>query len=358
MATCVGQKAWKTVGPTVVAAVAAFSCGLARGDDVNLVPGAKVNHAIGTRVIGQVQSESPTEVVVQLGATTTSVPTDQIASIRYDGQSSSFPLAEARENGGQLTEAAELYKKAAADSAAKPLAAQAALFREARVLTELAMVEPDRVKDATDKLAKFVHTYASGRHIVAARVCQARLQLFTKDFAGAEATIAALARLPRAAEQAAVLRTKILAKQGKHEAAIAELDRLIETYPKGSERLRAAQLAKAENLAGMKKYKEAESLLRDVIMATPPEDAAAQAPAYNTLGDCLRAANRPKDALLAYLHTDLLYNKDKEEHPRALHHIVAIFRQLKQDGRAEDFNHRLKQDYPRSPWAVAKTTEP
>ena len=41
------------------------------------------------------------------------------------------------------------------------------------------------------------------------------------------------------------------------------------------------------------------------------------ASAYNTLGDCLRAAGRPKDALIAYLHTDVLFAKDKEQHPRA-----------------------------------------
>ena len=219
------------------------------------------------------------------------MPTDQIVSIRYDGQSAAFPLAESRENGGQLAEAAELFKKAAAESDGKPFPHQAALFREAQVLTELAMIEPDRMKDAKDKLAKFVQTYAAGRHIVAACACRARLQLFANDFAGAEATIAALAKLPRAAEQAAVLRTKILAKQGKHEAAIAELDRLIETYPKGTERLRAAQLAKAENLAGAKKYKEAESLLRDVILATPPEDAAAQC--RPTTPSATASASRP-----------------------------------------------------------------
>ena len=105
---------------------------------------------------GQVQSESPSEVVVLLGATTTSVPTDQIQSIRYDGQSANFQLAEARESSGQLAEAAELFKKAATESAGKPFAAQAALFREAEVLTELALVEPDRVKEAKDKLNAFL----------------------------------------------------------------------------------------------------------------------------------------------------------------------------------------------------------
>jgi hypothetical protein len=114
-------------------------------------------------------------------------------------------------------------------------------------------------------------------------------------------------------------------------------------------------LAKAESLAGLKRFQEAETLVRQVIQASPAEDPAAQAPAYNTLGDCLRAANRPKEALIAFLHTDLLYNKDKEEHPRALHEIIALFRQLKQDARADEFAQRLKQEYPRSAWARAGT---
>ena len=109
----------------------------------------------------------------------------------------------------------------------------------------------------------------------------------------------------------------MLARQGKYDEAIAELDRLIASAPKGSEKQRAAMLAKSESLAGLKKFQDAETLVREVIKGNPAEDADAQAPAYNTLGDCLRAAGRPKEALIAYLHTDLLYSKDKEEHPRA-----------------------------------------
>jgi tetratricopeptide (TPR) repeat protein len=343
-------RAWKTT----VALLALLGCGGARGDDVTLISGTTFKQAIGGRVRGTVQSESPSEVVVQLGANSTSVPTDQIQSVRYDGQSSNFQLAEARESSGQLAEAAELFKKAATDSVGKPFPLQAALFREAEALTELALVEPDRVKDAKDKLTRFLQTYPTSRHLAAARGCQARLLLHVGDIAGAEAALAALAKLPRGKERADVLRTKILAKQGKHDDAIAQLDKLIAGYPKGSERQRAALLAKAESLAGKKKFKEAEALVREVIQGNPPEDAAAQAPAYNTLGDCLRAADQPKEALFAYLHTDLLYSKDKEEHPRALHHIVELYRKLKQDGRADEFAQRLKQEYPRSPWTVAR----
>lgn len=327
---------------------------LVLADEVVLLPGATIKQATGGRVRGQVQSESSSEVVVTLGTTTTSVPTDQIASIRYDGQPATLQLGETRETAGQLAEAADLFKKAAAEAADKPYVMQTALFREASVLADLALVEPGRTKEAKDRLLRFVRTYPNSRHVIPARVDLARLQLNAGDFAGAEATIADMAKLPRAAERAGVLRAKVLAGQGRHDEAVSELDRLIATFPERTAGKREAQLAKAESLVAMKKYKEAEALVRQVIAAAPAEDVAAQSAACNTLGDCLRADNRPKEALLAYLHTDLLYSKDKQEHPRALFNIEKLFRLLKQDGRADEYAQRLRQEYPRSQWLTAK----
>jgi TolA-binding protein len=323
-------------------------------DEVTLQPGASVKQAIGGRVLGQVESESPLEVVVKLGAGSTSVPTDQIVSIRYDGQPATLQLAETRVSAGQLAEAADLFKKAAGEAGEKPLVLQMARYREAATLADLALVEPERMKDAKDRLLRFVRAYPNSRHIVPAREDLARLQLNSGDFAGAQATLAELARLPKAGDRAAVLKAKLLAKQDRHDEAVSELDRLITTLPDRSAGQREARLAKAECLVGLKKYKDAEVLVRQVIQAAPAEDVPAQAAAYNTLGDCLRAANRPKDALLAYLHTDLLYAKDKQEHPRALFQIERLFRQLKQDARADDYAQRLRQDYPRTKWSNAK----
>jgi TolA-binding protein len=338
----------------VFSGIVVFLSPIAVADEVTLIPGATLKQASRGRVLGQVTSESAAEVVLQLGANTITVPASMIQSIRYDGQSASFLLGESRASGGQLAEAAELFRKAATESSAKPLAARAAQFREAEVLSELALTEPERSKEARDKLARFIRQNPESRQIGSAQECIARLQLSTGDFAGAQSTIAALAKLPGFDSRAAVLRTRLLARQGKNADAITELDKLIASYPKESEQRRAAVLAKAENLAGLKQYKEAEALVREVIAASPAEDAGAQATAYNALGDCMRAAKRPKEALIAYLHTDLLYSKDKEEHPRALYHIQALFRELKQDGHAEEFAQRLKQEYPHSPWLKAK----
>src|SRR5262249_43862041 len=129
----------------------------ALGDDITLVPGATIKGTIGGRVRGVIQSESPQQVVVKLGTTTTVVPTNQIASVRYDGQPPSFALAESREAAGMLAEAADLYKKAATEATTtnKPLIAEAAQFQQAEVLANLAQVEPASAGEAISLLDSF-----------------------------------------------------------------------------------------------------------------------------------------------------------------------------------------------------------
>lgn len=336
-----------------LAAASAFAAG-ARADVVTLIEGTTFKGGQGGAVRGTVQSESPAEVVVSLGNSTTKVPTDQIANVEYQGQPASMQLGETRERAGQLAEAAAEFKKAAAEAGNKPFVVQAALFREAKCLADLALTDPGRVKEAVGRLSAFLKAHPNSRHAANAQETLARLQLHAEDHQAASAAVAELAKLPLSADRAAILKARILVARGDHAAADAEINRLIEELPEGSAQRREARLVKVEALVGEKKFNDAESLARQVIAEAPAEDAPAQAPAYNALGDCLLAGNRPKEALLAYLHTDLLYSKDKEEHPRALRQIELLFRRLGQTSRADEYAQRLKQDYPNSPWIGAE----
>src|SRR5262245_56922298 len=100
---------WFTAGVTGLALLFAGAA-TAAADEVVLIANSTVKGATGGRVRGTIQSESPSEVVVKLGTTTTNVPTGEIASIHYDGQPASLALAEVKESSNQLAEAADLYK--------------------------------------------------------------------------------------------------------------------------------------------------------------------------------------------------------------------------------------------------------
>src|SRR5262245_11922319 len=108
------RPAWLRAVPAAVLAATMLGLpSILRADEVTLIQGTTFKQAIGGRVRGNVQSETPTEVVVTLGTNTVTVPTDQIASIRYDGQTANYQLGETREAAGQLAEAAELFRKSA-----------------------------------------------------------------------------------------------------------------------------------------------------------------------------------------------------------------------------------------------------
>ncbi len=203
-------------------------------DEVVLIPNSTFKGATNDRVRGTVQSESTAEVVVKLGVNTINVPTDQIVSIRYDGQPASLALAESNESGGQLTKAAELYKKAAADAAGKPFVEQTATYKQAEVTADLALGDPSKLAEAVGLLQTFVKTYPTSRHIGPALEALARLQLSKGEFAAADKTIADLAKLPSGADRSAVLKAKVLARKGDNAGAITELDKLIASSPAGS----------------------------------------------------------------------------------------------------------------------------
>ena len=210
---------------------------------------------------------------------------------------------------------------------------------------------PARVTEAITLLDTFSKTYKAGRHVVPALEALTRLQIARENYPGAEASLASLAKLPGGDDRTASLRIKMLTRKGQADEAIREIDKLIAANPDGSIRKRDAILAKAEVLVTSKKYSEAETMVRSIIKAAPPEDFTTQAIAHNTLGDCFRAAGRPKDALYAYLHTDLLFSKDKEEHAKALGQIAQLWRELKRADRADEATERLKTEYPRSSYA-------
>ncbi len=325
---------------------------LALADEIVLIPNSTVK-AAGGRIRGQISTETPAEVKIKpaVGADQL-VPVDQIADVTYDGAPPSYALAETRENNGQLKDAADLYKKAATEAATKPYIAQSARFKRANILAEEALADPTKAASALEELDAFVKSAPNARQLGPALELIIRLSLQKGETAKADAALSQLSeKVTTASGRVGVLKARVQAKSGKPDLAIAGLDKILLTAPKGSAQAREAKLAKAEALVMQKKYDDALANVQEVIKEAPPEAADVQALAHNTLGDCYRAAGRRKDALLAYLKTDVLFDKDKEQHPRALAMIEQLFTEIKQDGRAAEVHERLKQLYPQSPWA-------
>ena len=114
----------------------------------------------------------------------------------------------------------------------------------------------------------------------------------------------------------------------------------------------AASLGKASALAGAGKTDEAVKLIDEIIAKADPENQELHARAYDELGNCYRAAGKKKDAIIAFLHVDLLYSRFPEQHAEALANLAALFAEDGKAERAAAARATLKEKYPTSNWAA------
>lgn len=327
-------------------------------DSITLLPNNTLK-VPGGKLSGQITAESPTTVTIQPSSgAVQNVPVEQIASVSYTGQPPTLILAESRAAAGNLDESLELFEKAATEAGSRSLIAQAAQFGRARALAELAKADPKRAAEALAALDAFVKANPRSRHLGPALESIVRLSLAGKDATRAAVAVSQLAEIPWATQNASVLQARVQSLQGQSDAAQKTLDDLITKLPAGSDARAEARIIRAEVLAAGGKAAEAETAVREVISETNPEQSAIQSLAHNVLGDCLRASGKSKEALFAYLHTDILFDVDKEQHARALAAIAGLWRTLKQPERADEVTARLKQLYPNSPYTASLTATP
>ena len=113
----------------------------------------------------------------------------------------------------------------------------------------------------------------------------------------------------------------------------------------------AANLGKAAVLVAMKKNDEAVVLINSILNKADPEDAGNMARAYNILGNALRQQGKTKEAVLAFLHVDLLYPSLPDAHAEALYNLAKLWDDLHKTERAARARQVLEQQYKNSPWA-------
>ena len=97
---------------------------------------------------------------------------------------------------------------------------------------------------------------------------------------------------------------------------------------------------------------EGVALLQDIINKNDPQDAPLFARTYNALGRCYLKLNKPKDALLAFLHTDVLFSGDAEAHAEALYHLSKLWSDMNKSDRAVAARTTLRERYAGSIWAT------
>ena len=315
----------------------------------------RVKHATGTQT-GEIIEISPTEIAVKLGATPKRFAVNVVDSVSFDGEPNDLAQARIAVHGGRFEDALAMLAKIDVDEIKRAEIVQDIEFFKALSAARLALAGSGNKADAGRQLLAFEKAHANSFHYF--ETCEALGDLLAglSKFDQAESFYAKLATAPWPdyKMRAGVLRGRTLVSQKQFDLAAKQFDEVlaIDAAGKDADRQKlAASLGKASALAGAGKSDEAVKLVEGIIAKADAENLELHARSYILLGNCYKAANKKKEALLAFLHVDLLYSRFPEQHAEALANLATLWADVDKADRATQARNLLNEKYPNSSWA-------
>jgi tetratricopeptide (TPR) repeat protein len=311
-------------------------------------------------VVGDVTAVSKDDVTIKTTGPkgeVVKVPAGDIVSIAWTGDSPDLNVARNDENGLRFQKALDGYQKSLSASKATDKAAKADLeFLIARTTAKMALGDPSKVDDAIKKLDDFRSKNGDHYRYYEALSYLGQLYAAKKDFIKAQSTFEQIGKSKSKETQMAarISSGKMLLSQDKLDEAAAEYEAVISQKVDGAaeESVRQeAVLGKSRIMIAQKKFDDALKLLEEVIAKAPADDVKVNAEAFLRQGDCLREQGNDKDALLAYLHVDVLFRSEKAVHAEALFRLSQLWYKVGQKGRGDEASELLRSEYESSEWA-------
>ena len=306
---------------------------------------------------GEVTDMTPLEVTLNKGKPNSkTVPVNTIKVIQFEGEPPELSQARVSVTNGAFAKAQQQLEKIDPAKVRRDFVKQDVEFYQAIAAARLAQGGEGEILDAGRKLNAFVRGYPQSYHYLEASEAMGDLLMLTGRFENAQKQYAELEKAPWPdyKMRAAVALGRSLQSQNKHAEAIQQFDAALsmaDDGPDAQHQKLAATLGKALSLAETGNVDEAAGMIEKIIQDADPQQRDLHARAYNALGTCYEKAKRNKEALMAFLHVDVLYSTVPDAHAEALSHLVPLWHEVGQDDRSRETRELLQQKYPNSRWA-------
>jgi tetratricopeptide (TPR) repeat protein len=306
---------------------------------------------------GEVNDMTPYEITLNKGRPgSRTVAVNEIKSILFADEPSELAQARVNAANGAYSNALNALEKIDANSIRRDYIKQDIEFYKAYCAGKLALSGEREIGEAGRQLNTFVRGNPQNFHYLAAVELMGDLLMASGRYENAQKQYAELAKAPWAdyKVRSAVAMGRTLQAQGKHADAIQQFDAALATAGEGADSQHqklAATLGKAVSLSETGGGAEAVGIIEKIIQDANPEQKELHARAYNALGSCYQKSGQTKDALLAYLHVDVLYNSVPEAHAEALANLGPLWQAVGQQEQARQARQTLQERYGGSRWA-------
>lgn len=283
------------------------------------------------------------------------IPANQVEAILFEGEPAELKVAKNHIAAGRYAEALTSLKKID-KTPDREMISQDIEFYKALCAAKLALTGHMRIPEAGRLMKAFADNNPKSYHYFEASQLVGDLLLANGSYGPAAEYYRRLdaAPWPDYKMRAGVATGNALLAQKKTDQAIAAFDKVLATDAEGKAaetQKMNANLGKAAALVALKKPDEAIKLVQEILDKADPENAPLMARAYDILGNAQRQAGRTKEALLAFLHVDVLYASVPDAHAEALANLIDLWQQVHKIERANRAEKTLTERYPESPWA-------
>ena len=310
----------------------------------------------GAAASGSIQEMTKDKVVMQVRGNNQNFPSNTIAWIVFEGDPSSFSRAKEFVSKGQFEEAMVEFRKLDPASLKSDNSKKELDFYRPYTAGKLALLGKSNAKEAYDGLLAFVGANKDSHHFYECADLLGELAAQLGLFDKAAVYFGALSRSPfkEMAIRSRYLEAKALMAQNKFaeaKKACAEVINGAATDPAALRTQKLAAVLSARCDSGEGKGEAALASLQKLIQDNDSSDGELFSKIYNAQGECLVKLNRNEEAAIAFLHTDLLFANQAEGHAEALYYLSQIWTKLGEVQRAAEAKEKLTTSYAGTPWA-------
>ncbi len=315
----------------------------------------------GSNSSGVITGESVTFVEIEVRGSKIQIPVNTIKRVTYGEDPTELKRGRDNIQTGNFEAGLDDLSKVAPATLTRSFIKQDYAFYRALALGRIALSGGGDKQAAAAAMLNFVKAAPSSFHFLEAAELLGDLAVSQGDYAGAAryySAITAKSPWPDFKMRGGVLEGRALLAQKKYTEAQTKFDAVAATNvdtPAAMMQKQVAEVGKAVCMAELGQPDPAIVILDKIVADNDPSEAKELfGRTYNALGRCHLKAKRDKDALLAFLRVDLLFNNNPEVHAEALYYLSKLWGVVNKAERAAAARSLLTSRYAGSPWAKLK----
>ena len=304
-----------------------------------------------TAAAGKVSKVTKNGVEVTAGTKTSNYAENEIRKVVFQSEPSGLTRARELAIDGQYQEALNDLKSVDFSKLSRDVIKADAEYYRLLSRAKLALAGHSDRKAAINEAMSFARGNSNSYHFFSVAKLLGDLHLATKAHKQAIQFYDYLSKAPSAESkiEARYLTGVALLDQGDTPAAEKAFSEVAAVEVNSTEALRFKTLAKAGQAVAFAKNgkgKEGLALADELINQLNPTDIEMCARIYNAQGESYEAAGDIEGAILAYLHTHLMFSGQPDAHAKALSRLVELWPKVGRTERAAEARQELQTRYP------------